>query len=231
LPNPRWSGINCWSSIAAASGHPTCMIDFPDFVRALLIEERRRVIESRALAGKSWKENGLVFPSEVGTPLEERNVLRRFQAVCEANGLPRLRLYDLRHTHASLLIHEGVHPKKISERLGHSSIKLTMDTYGHLFEGSDRDAAEKMERLFGEEPTKSRARDGINGWLGGVMWPDAIGNLSTPGILCQFEVVVGLKVRPKLRRRSKVAGQTECGVRRNCPFPPNNVIHPRDWHD
>ena len=56
--------------------------------------------------------------------------------------------------HASLLIHEGVHPKKISERLGHSSIKLTMDTYGHLFEGSDRDSAEKMERLFGEEPTK-----------------------------------------------------------------------------
>jgi integrase len=131
-------------------------IDFPEFVRALLIEERRRVMESRALAGKSWKENGLVFPSEVGTPLEERNVLRRFQAVCAANGLPRLRLYDLRHTHASLLIHEGVHPKKISERLGHSSIKLTMDTYGHLFEGSDRDSAEKMERLFGEEPTKSR---------------------------------------------------------------------------
>ena len=54
-----------------------------------------------------------------------------FRAICEANGLPKLRLYDLRHTHASLLIHEGVHPKKISERLGHSSIKLTMDTYGH----------------------------------------------------------------------------------------------------
>jgi len=50
------------------------------------------------------------------------------------------------NTHASLLIHEGVHPKKISERLGHSSIKLTLDTYGHLFEGGDRDSAEKMER-------------------------------------------------------------------------------------
>jgi integrase len=131
-------------------------IDFPEFVRALLIQEKRRVMQSRALAGKSWQENGLAFPSEVGTPLEERNVLRRFQAICEANGLPKLRVYDLRHTHASLLIHEGVHPKKISERLGHSSIKLTMDTYGHLFEGSDRDSAEKMERLFGKEPTKSR---------------------------------------------------------------------------
>ena len=87
---------------------------------------------------------------------KERNVLRWFQAICEANGLPKLRLYDLRHTHASHLIHEGVHPKKISERLGHSSIKLTMDTHGHLFEGSDRDSAEKMEKLLGGEPKGAR---------------------------------------------------------------------------
>jgi integrase len=66
-------------------------------------------------------------------------------------GLPRLRLYDLRHTHASLLIHEGVHPKRISERLGHSSIKLTMDTYGHLFDGADQESAAKMEKLFGTD--------------------------------------------------------------------------------
>lgn len=131
-------------------------IDFPLFVADLLTSEVRNVREMRQLAGESWQENGLVFPSQVGTPLEERNVLRRFQAICEANGLPRLRLYDLRHTHASLLIHEGVHPKKISERLGHSSIKLTMDTYGHLFEGSDRDSAEKMEKLFGGEPKLGR---------------------------------------------------------------------------
>jgi integrase len=135
-------------------------IDFPQFVRDLLVEEHRHVMESRALAGAKWKDNGLVFPSEVGTPLEERNVLRRFQAICEANELPKLRVYDLRHTHASLLIHEGVHPKKISERLGHSSIKLTMDTYGHLFEGSDRDSAEKMEKLLapkkGEKIRSSR---------------------------------------------------------------------------
>jgi integrase len=61
----------------------------------------------------------------------------------------RLRLYDLRHTHASLLIKEGVHPKRISERLGHSSIKLTMDTYGHLFDGADQESAAKMAKLFG----------------------------------------------------------------------------------
>jgi len=131
-------------------------IDFAEFVCDLLVEERRRVVEMRALAGSTWHEHGLAFPSEAGTPLDERNVLRRFQAICVANDLPKLRLYDLRHTHASLLINEGVHPKKISERLGHSSIKLTMDTYGHLFEGSDHDSAEKMERLFGGAPKRGR---------------------------------------------------------------------------
>jgi integrase len=115
----------------------------------MLRKEHLAVAQSRQLAGKRWSEHGLVFPSQIGTPLDESNVLRRFQTVCKDNDLPRLRLYDLRHTHASLLIHEGVHPKKISERLGHSSIKLTMDTYGHLFEGSDRDSADKMEQLFG----------------------------------------------------------------------------------
>jgi integrase len=131
-------------------------IDFPEFVATLLKNEQGRLAEIRRLAGVQWKENGLVFPSEVGTPLEERNVLRRFQAICHAYQLPKLRIYDLRHTHASLLIHEGVHPKRISERLGHSSIKLTMDTYGHLFEGSDRDSAEKMEKLLAPKETERK---------------------------------------------------------------------------
>ena len=128
----------------------------------VLRNHERELREIKALAGERWQESGLVFPSEVGTPADERNVLRRFQKVCSDSGLPKLRVYDLRHTHASLLINEGVHPKRISERLGHSSIKLTMDTYGHLFEGSDRDSADKMERLFGlgavpsEKETQSR---------------------------------------------------------------------------
>jgi len=113
-----------------------------------------RGVEDRQLAGSRWIEQGLVFASSIGTPLEERNVLRRFQNLCEENGLPKLRLYDLRHTHASLLINEGVHAKRIAERLGHSSIQLTMDTYGHLFEGSDRDSAEKTEKLLAVKPLK-----------------------------------------------------------------------------
>src|ERR1700682_344574 len=80
---------------------------------------------------------------------------------------------------------------------------------------------------WGADPGPLVARPG---WLCGVMRPDALGNLSTAGILCQLEVVVGLKVGPKLRRRSKVARQTERGVCRNRSFAPNNVIHPCHWH-
>lgn len=142
-------------------------IDFPVFVVSVLHDHERQLLEIKALAGARWQGNGLVFPSDVGSPADERNVLRRFQKVCLDldNGLPKLRVYDLRHTHASVLINEGVHPKRISERLGHSSIKLTMDTYGHPFAGSDRDSADKMERLFGnvrapdeKEPARNQSR-------------------------------------------------------------------------
>ena len=69
--------------------------------------------------------------------------------ILEDAGIPRIRFYDLRYTHASLLIAEGVHPKRISERLGHASIKLTMDL-GHLFDGSDKESADRMQKLFGK---------------------------------------------------------------------------------
>ena len=105
-----------------------------------------RVTSSRlSTAGSKLKSGRVMSETEV-------NAARK---VAVLNQLPKLRVYDLRHTHASLLIHEGVHPKRISERLGHSSIKLTMDTYGHLFEGSDRDSAAKMEKLLAPKHKRS----------------------------------------------------------------------------
>jgi integrase len=113
------------------------------------------------LAGDLWKEGNFVFTSRFGKPLDTSNVLHDFHEILNNAGLPKVRFYDLRHTHASLLIAEGVHPKKIAERFGHASIKLTMDTYGHLFEGSDRESAERMQRIFGhrnEHPANAANR-------------------------------------------------------------------------
>jgi integrase len=139
-------------------------IEIPPVTVGAIRQHQQRQEELRTLAGDEWHEGGLVFTSKRGTPLDTSNVLHHFQEILKGAELPKIRFYDLRHTHASLLIAEGVHPKKIAERLGHASIKLTMDTYGHLFEGSDRESAERMERLFGqrtEEPKPHADRNVI----------------------------------------------------------------------
>lgn len=96
-----------------------------------------------------WAKSDFVFPSAKGTPLNVSNVLYRFQKVGVTAELPKLLFYDLRHTYTSLLIADGMHPKLIAEQLGHASIQLTMDRYGHLFEGRDKEASAAMDRLFG----------------------------------------------------------------------------------
>jgi integrase len=94
----------------------------------------------------------LIFPSLDNTPLEVGNVGKRhFKPLLASAGLPsKIRFYDLRHTHATLLLKAGVHPKIVSERLGHSSITLTLDTYSHVLPGMQDEAANKLDAmLFG----------------------------------------------------------------------------------
>ncbi|GAI62264.1 unnamed protein product, partial [marine sediment metagenome] len=64
--------------------------------------------------------------------------------------LPHIRFHDLRHTHATLMLKQGVHPKIVSERLGHSSVAITMDTYSHVIPGLQERAAELFDNLVGE---------------------------------------------------------------------------------
>ncbi len=92
----------------------------------------------------------LIFPSLNDTPLNERNVVNRhFKPALEAAGLSKtVRFYDLRHTHATLLLKAGVHPKIVSERLGHSSITLTLDTYSHVLPGMQDEAANKLDAML-----------------------------------------------------------------------------------
>jgi integrase len=116
--------------------------------------ERHRTaqVEERRLAGSAWIGEGkYVFVSRVGTPLEQRRVDRLFKDLCDAAKLPRIRFHDLRHSAASMLIAQGVHPKAIQELLRHSSIQLTMDTYGHLFDQVRQETADKMDEILGVE--------------------------------------------------------------------------------
>jgi integrase len=119
----------------------------PSVTRALAAHKERQAAERPIPLDGS----GLVFPSEMGGTMNERNLLRRyFRPTLAAAGLePRkYRLYDLRHTCATLLLLAGENPKVVSERLGHASVTLTLDVYSHVLPTMQEAAADKLERLL-----------------------------------------------------------------------------------
>jgi integrase len=111
---------------------------------------RKAQLEERMRKAGLWQDHGLVFPSSVGTPLFHRNVVRSFKALLERADLPSsTRLYDLRHTCATLLLSRNVHPKYVQELLGHASIAQTLDTYSHIIEGMDGGTTDAIEEALG----------------------------------------------------------------------------------
>jgi len=99
--------------------------------------------------GTAWKAFDLVFCGEMGTPHIIPNITYRyFRPILEKAELPRIRLYRLRHTCATLLLAANEHPKVVSERLGHASITLTLDTYSHVLPSMQQAATEKLERML-----------------------------------------------------------------------------------
>jgi integrase len=110
---------------------------------------RERLLKEQTDKAGLWRDHGLVFPSAVGTPLCHRNVVRSFKALLKRAGLPSsIRLYDLRHTCATLLLSRNVHRKYVQELLGHASIAQTLDTYSHVIEGMDGGIAEAIDEAL-----------------------------------------------------------------------------------
>jgi integrase len=100
----------------------------------------------RLKAGPTWEDNGLIFPSQRGTTMNEKNLTARsFKPILKRTGLPDIRLHDLRHTCATLLLSRGVHPKFVQELLGHATIAITLDTYSHVLPGMGDQTAAAME--------------------------------------------------------------------------------------
>jgi integrase len=97
-------------------------------------------------AGSLWEENGLIFASEKGEPLDRRGTVKyQFKKLLKCAGLPDIRFHDLRHTCATLLLGRNVNPKIVSEMLGHASIAITLDTYSHVLPNMQNEAAKAME--------------------------------------------------------------------------------------
>lgn len=91
--------------------------------------------------------DGLVFTQPNGEPVHPDRFSGWFQQHIRAAGLPRIRLHDLRHTHATLALSAGIHAKVVSERLGHSTVSITLDTYSHAIPAMQEDAADKVAAL------------------------------------------------------------------------------------
>ncbi len=109
---------------------------------------RSRQATDRLAAGPSWHVTGLVFATEVGTLLEPRNVLRRFDVLARRAGLEGVHLHTLRHSAASFLLAAGTHTKVVQEHLGHSSYAITADIYSHVAPAQAREAADRLDEAL-----------------------------------------------------------------------------------
>lgn len=110
----------------------------------------RQALEQHRLIGRK-SEFDLIFPNEIGLPLNPENLIKReFHSALDRAGLRRIRFHDLRHSYASILISQGENIKFIQSQLGHSSAKTTLDRYGHLMPNLENDAAQRLDKtVFG----------------------------------------------------------------------------------
>ena len=111
----------------------------------MLRNHRRQAVEQALATGAAMSD--FVF-ADKGIPIKPDRVTRTFTRLTEQAGLPHIRLHDLRHTWATLALRNGVHPKIVQERLGHANISTTLNTYSHVTEGMQTQAAEEIAHLI-----------------------------------------------------------------------------------
>jgi integrase len=124
-------------------------VALPDVVAEALRGHRTRQKMERLVAGSRWADSGHVFTTTIGTPIEAAAVTRAYQRALDRAGLPRSRFHDLRHAAATFLLAQGFTLEDVKNLLGHSSIVLTSNTYGHVLEQRQRQVAMGMDALLG----------------------------------------------------------------------------------
>ena len=141
-----WTGIRRsellglqWNDLDLDMAPSTCLI---------LKQHRAGQERDVELLGIPSSQANFVFGHLDGTPRTPSTVTQQFRRIASRAGLSGVRLHDLRHTHASLMLQQGTDIKTISTRLGHSSVAFTMDTYAHLLPGMQKAAMEKFEEAF-----------------------------------------------------------------------------------
>lgn len=138
-----------WSFEEPKTARSRRTVYLPAALLQKLSAHRRRQAEARLKLGAAWQAFDLIFCSDEGTPLTIPNITYRyFRPILTKAKLPRIRLYDLRHSCATLLLIAEENPKVVSERLGHSTIVLTLDTYSHVLPTMQQQATARLEKLL-----------------------------------------------------------------------------------
>ena len=123
-------------------------ITLPESLLEVLTDHRLEQEAQGIMLGRPLVETDLVFSHPGGKPMDPSTVSHAFTRILRQAGLPHIRFHDLRHSHASLLLQAGVHPKVVSERLGHASVAFTLDIYSHVVPGIQEAAAERFDRFI-----------------------------------------------------------------------------------
>ncbi|MHB1940788.1 MAG: tyrosine-type recombinase/integrase [Candidatus Dormibacteria bacterium] len=162
----RWSGVDLDRGLVQVTGTMTRTeaglgiappktarsrraVALADQAIEALIRHRGRQKQEKALLGEAWVDEDLVFPNSIGGPMQRDHLVKRdFAPLLQRAGLPAIRFHDLRHTAATLLLGESVHPKVAPEMLGHATVAITLDRYSHVTETMQRAAAQSMSELL-----------------------------------------------------------------------------------
>ncbi|HEY1391522.1 MAG TPA: tyrosine-type recombinase/integrase [Ktedonobacterales bacterium] len=138
-------------------------VQLPVGAVAVLQEHRPILLRQRLTAGDQWRDYDLVFPSLLGGPIDPGTVNSALHTALHLAGLPRIRVHDLRHRAATLLLEQGTHPKIVQDLLGHSSIAITLDIYSHVTPRLHKEAAMTMQNILFETPQLRGNRRGQGG--------------------------------------------------------------------
>jgi integrase len=138
-------------------------VDLPQRALAALKRHRKKQLEEKLKAGGAYKDDGLVFTTGSGTPLDAQNVVNRHvKPLLRSAGLPDIRWHDLRHSCFTLLLSRGVHPKYVQHLAGHASIQLTLDRYSHWMPSMGKHTASATdEALDDKEDTPESEEDAL----------------------------------------------------------------------
>lgn len=129
-------------------------ISIPESILRLLREYKRKQLEIRLRLGDKWIETNRLFVQWNGIPMHPDTITKWFRQFLKEKNLPPITFHGLRHTHATLLIAQGLDVRTVSNRLGHAQTSTTLNIYAHSFTRMDREASDKLDNLLYREDTK-----------------------------------------------------------------------------